>query len=103
MSSWANKWRDIYIGSQQDVVGQSQQTTAFKYQAQQGEFELELPSERCYLINEDTTVEYLANHIAETLYRETPADQIKVKAYEGLGKGAIAERGKAFTGGVTGV
>lgn len=92
---WAARWRDIYIGSREDLVGAPQHHGVpcyrFAYTAQQGRFELTLPQACCYLIDTDSTVEYIASHIAATLKLQHPHTVIKVKAYEGLGKGAIAE------------
>ena len=94
---WATRWQDIYIGSEEDVVRRHVDSTGtpyvtFEYEANQGEFALTLPEERVYLLDTDTTVELIAAHIADTLKGEFPNDRIRVKAYEGVGKGAIAER-----------
>ncbi len=89
MQRWADQWRDIYIGSVDDIVEEKEGTTVFRYLAQQGQFLLELPSTRCYIVDTDTTVEWIAHHIASTLKRETPDDVIEVRAYEGIGKGAV--------------
>ncbi|WP_336366866.1 6-carboxytetrahydropterin synthase [Marinobacter sp. C2H3] len=94
---WAERWKDIYVGSEEDVVrretGADGRThVTFEYEANQGEFTLTLPESRVYLMNTDTTVELIAAHIADELKRAYPDDRIRVKAYEGVGKGAIAER-----------
>jgi len=92
MEAWAQRWQDIYIGTRSDisddVVNPANQ--GFRYQAQQGEFYLELPKENCYLMDSDTTIEFIAQHIANTLKTENPQDNFEVKAFEGLAKGAIA-------------
>ncbi len=44
------------------------------------------------MLDSDTTVELIAAHIAGQLKSEFPEDAIRVKAYEGVGKGAIASR-----------
>ncbi|MBR9870490.1 MAG: 6-pyruvoyl tetrahydropterin reductase, partial [Gammaproteobacteria bacterium] len=44
------------------------------------------------MLETDTTVELIAAHMADVLKAEFPADEIRVKAYEGVGKGAIAVR-----------
>ncbi|WGO97348.1 6-carboxytetrahydropterin synthase [Saccharophagus degradans] len=90
MSAWADLWADIYIGTEEDVVSTQGEHTAFVYTAQQGEFSLKLPSACVYMIDTDTTVEFIAQHIANTLKQQHPADSFTVKAYEGLAKGAIA-------------
>lgn len=95
---WAKLWQDIYVGSEEDVTQRwvAEDGTAyvtFEYEANQGEFALTLPESRVYMLDSDTTVELIAAHIAEQLKAEFPDDVIRVKAYEGVGKGAIANRG----------
>jgi hypothetical protein len=63
----------------------------FNYEAQQGPFEIILPARCCYLIDTDSTVEFIAHHIAQKTRQENPEAFIRVKAYEGINKGAIAE------------
>ena len=94
MARWAQLWQDIYIGTQEDLCHASPLSAdadnyAFAYQSQQGEFSLSIPKKRCYLIETDTTVELIARHIALQLANAYPKDTIEVKAYEGIGKGAI--------------
>lgn len=92
---WADKWCDIYIGSREDLVGEFKEAGEsyyrFAYKADQGNFEITLPEKKCYLIDCDTTVELLAWHIAQRTRQLHPETFIRVKAYEGLDKGAIAE------------
>jgi 6-pyruvoyl-tetrahydropterin synthase len=92
---WAKKWKDIYIGSKEDVKTSEHHNgmehTRFHYLAAQGEFELLLPSSSVYLIETDTTVEWIAEHIATTLKNQRPQNKFKVRCYEGIKKGAIAE------------
>jgi 6-pyruvoyl-tetrahydropterin synthase len=92
---WADTWRDIYIGSREDLVKQFEENEQtyllFAYKAEQGNFEITLPKSICYLIDCDTTVELLAWHIAQRTRQLHPESFIRVKAYEGLDKGAIAE------------
>lgn len=94
---WATLWRDIYVGSEEDVTRRwvDEHGTAyvtFEYEANQGEFALTLPEQRVYMMSTDTTVELIAAHMADQLKAEFPEDTIRVKAYEGVGKGAIASR-----------
>lgn len=89
---WASRWRDIYIGTREDIVAESDTSMSFAYEAQQGRFEIMLPKSCCYLIDTDSTVEYLADHIAATLKLEHPDDSFLVKAYEGVMKGALGSR-----------
>ncbi len=92
---WAERWRDIYLGTQADIHAQpthnQQAYYHFVYQAQQGEFELTLPQRCCYLIDTDTTVELIAHHLAHVIKAERPTSRIRVKAFEGINKGAIVE------------
>ncbi|MGB3621614.1 6-pyruvoyl tetrahydropterin reductase [Ketobacter sp. MCCC 1A13808] len=92
--AWALKWKDIYIGTKEDLTepfsDKGVEYCTFAYQAQQGDFELTLPKSKVYLIDTDTTVEYLAEHIAGRLNQDNPDCEIEVKAFEGVMKGAIA-------------
>ena len=89
MKNWADKWEDIYIGSRDDLISSSDAHYLFEYQAQQGHFSLNIPKSQCYLIDTDSTVEFIAQHIAQELKNAEPNDKHVVKAYEGLAKGAI--------------
>lgn len=94
--AWALKWKDIYIGTRSDVVREFSESGVdyiqFGYDAQQGRFELTLPATQVYLIDTDSTVEYLADHIAAHLKADDPDHEFEVRAYEGVMKGAIARR-----------
>ena len=93
-NNWADRWTDIYIGSEEDLVSISSDDKSimhFAYDAPQGHFELTLPKQVCYLMPTDTTVECIAAHIAQVLHDEEPSRRITVKAFEGLNKGAIFE------------
>lgn len=89
---WATQWTDIYIGTQEDLHNQTQiqgiEHNHYRYTAPQGEFSLTIPSSACYDIETDSTVEQIAQHIANTLGQQHP--DVLVKAFEGIGKGAIA-------------
>jgi len=87
---WAELLRDIYIGTREHtVVAAETGNTRFEYEAEQGMFALELPSKNCYLVDTETTVEFIAEHIA-TQTAVLTSGKICVKAFEGVGKGAIA-------------
>lgn len=96
---WADRWDDIYLGTREDL----QQTIhiegtphyVFNYTSAQGEFTLTIPEDHCYLVDTDTTVEYLAEHIAHALAEEAPNRQFLVRAFEGVDKGALAGSGRA--------
>ncbi|NKF52485.1 hypothetical protein G3R49_18155 [Shewanella sp. WXL01] len=101
---WAKRWKDIYLGSQDDVVdvaslelsAQANVTDdshfGFHYQAPQGDFQLAMPKACCEIIPHDTTVELLAEYMANTLHEQQPQSSFKVIAFEGIGKGAISTR-----------
>jgi len=93
---WAACFRNIYIGTQEDVKSvvdiKGKSHTCFAYTAEQGRFKLTMPSKRVYLIETDSTVELIAAHIADQCIKNNPNNHYLVKAFEGVGKGAIAER-----------
>jgi len=43
------------------------------------------------MMNTDTTVEFIARHLADTIKQLHPDSQVRVRAFEGVNKGAIAE------------
>jgi 6-pyruvoyl-tetrahydropterin synthase len=90
---WADRWQDVYIGTSEDVIGTSLREGLayyeFGYTGSQGEFGLTLPQAASYLIDSDSTVENIAQHIAEQLKADFPADEFRVYAYEGVDKGAV--------------
>lgn len=89
---WSARLRDIYIGSREDLVSENRQDgkdyLQFAYSANQGTFSLQVPSARCYLIDAESTVENIAQHILERLLETYPEDVFEVRAFEGIGKGA---------------
>jgi 6-pyruvoyl-tetrahydropterin synthase len=91
----AERWRDIYIGSRDHLAGETclegQSCYRFAYHAPQGEFELVLDKRRCELLDTASTIENIAEHIAMLLGQRDPAARYRVRAYEGIRKGAIAE------------
>jgi 6-pyruvoyl-tetrahydropterin synthase len=87
---WAERLRDSYIGSTAHLRSQADGRNRFAYTAPQGAFELELPARCCYLLDSETTVEQIAAHLAERIKQEHPQDEVVVRAFEGIGKGAIA-------------
>lgn len=89
---WAEKLRDSYIASREDLHPDADTPPGyyrFSYEAAEGPFSLQLPQRFCHLLDSDSTVEHIARHIAETLKAEKPQNTYKVRAYEGLGKGAV--------------
>jgi 6-pyruvoyl-tetrahydropterin synthase len=96
---WAKRWCDIYIGSTEDIVNASEtvfvmpdaeQHHLFAYESSQGRFELAIPKAESEMIDTDTTVECLAQFMADEHKRLRASSDFRVLAYEGVGKGAIA-------------
>lgn len=87
---WAALFRDIYIGSTEDLgYTPNPGYLRFNHVSGEGRFSLELPRRRVYLIDSDSTVELIAQHIYNALKRTHPERSYRVRAYEGVGKGAI--------------
>ncbi|WP_299981629.1 6-carboxytetrahydropterin synthase [uncultured Pseudoteredinibacter sp.] len=88
-AQWSERWCDIYLGSDFDVSERSDTQLSFAYQSAQGNFDISLPATCCELLPTDTTVEWIACYIAEQLKKAAPGSQFKVRAFEGIGKGAV--------------
>lgn len=89
-AAWAQRWRDIYLGTREDLVAHSGGRLRFVYTAAEGRFELELPEARCELLEGDTTVERIAEYLAAQIAAQHPGQAVDVRAYEGVMKGAAA-------------
>ncbi len=111
---WCQRWQDIYIASNCDRVNKAdielsahantliekidlpteanEQSTYqyFSYYAPQGRFDIAVSDNVLDEVDCDSTVELLADYIARQLKAEHSDDEIKVIAYEGVAKGAIA-------------
>ncbi len=91
----AEQYRDIYLYTAEDLVKEYQLNDidylVIRYQAQQGTFELHIPKQSCLELHTDTTVELIAQHIAQQCQNVEPDAHLLVKTYEGVQKGAIAE------------
>jgi len=91
---WSACFRNMYIGTREDIDKkleiEGKAHIKFSYKASQGEFSVTLPEKRVYLIDTDSTVELIATHIASKCSSKNPNNHYRVKAYEGIGKGAIA-------------
>lgn len=91
-------WEDIYVATAEDKVDaaqleyitQTDSQVAFKYESSQGHFELAMEKSAVYVMPVDTTVELIAQYLADKLKQENPQNEYKVVAYEGVAKGAIA-------------
>lgn len=70
------------------------ETTVIRYTSRQGHFRLRLPAERCEILPTPTTVEHIARWLAEQVARHhAPGQRVRVQAFEGIDKGALAEAG----------
>lgn len=101
---WSNQWQDIYLGSRDDVVSVPQLNRSeaakqltreathvgYSYVAEQGLFELIVPKAENYLLETDSTVECIAEYLAQQIHQRHPKQKVMVRAFEGVGKGAIA-------------
>lgn len=101
---WSDRWADIYLGSLEDQAAlpnlnrssaaRQAATDAthigYSYVADQGLFELSVPKAENYLIDSDSTVECIAQYLADTIKADAPDQKVQVRAFEGVGKGAIA-------------
>lgn len=89
---WAERFEDIYLGTQEDInqekIINNIPCYEFSYTAEQGDFLICLPKSCCYIIDTDTTVEWIAQHISTTTQAENANSVIRVRAYEGINKGA---------------
>ena len=91
---WAARWQGIYIGEQSDLATTDDAGRHhFAYTAPQGNFALAIDAARCVVLDGPPTVENVADHIAGELALAHPGQRVAVRAYEGVGKGAIARRG----------
>ncbi len=92
----ALRWFDIYLGTEDDVLAQGNGRVRFGYDAPQGRFELALPESRVEMMPGDTTVERIAEWIADATALSQPGGAaqaaVEIRAYEGVMKGAIARR-----------
>lgn len=91
---WSACFRNIYIGTKEDITAEfdldGKSYVTFSYSAQQGDFSVTFPKKRVYLIDTDSTVELIAEHVLQQCTLKQPTNHYVVVAYEGVGKGAIA-------------
>lgn len=85
-------WLDIYLGTRADVVLRGNGRVRFAYTAPEGRFELTLPENRVDYLDTDTTVERIADALADRLAPVACGELLEVRAYEGVMKGALARR-----------
>jgi 6-pyruvoyl-tetrahydropterin synthase len=90
----SKKLKDSYIGIKENVLEEIKVNDIdhikFSYQAQQGNFELIVPSEHVLLIENETTIECISEYFAKQLFSKYEKKwSISVRVYEGVKKGAI--------------
>ena len=90
-TTMAKRWQDIYIGTAEDVRDYKADRINFAYATKEGKFTLELDRDRIHLMESDSTVECIAEHVLSLLEDELKNTHFKVRAFEGINKGAIAE------------
>ncbi len=90
----ARRWLDIYLGSREDIVARGNGRIRFAYTAPEGDYQLALPETHVDLLDTDSTVECIAEHLARQMHPGAPG-KMRVRAYEGVMKGAIAWAGEA--------
>jgi 6-pyruvoyl-tetrahydropterin synthase len=88
----AADWADIYLGSREDLQSADGDGHRYAYRSAEGAFRLALPAAACALLDTDTTVECIAEHLADRAAAARPGRAVSVRAYEGVMKGAIAHR-----------
>ena len=88
---WADAWADIYLASAEDVLSKTADEYRFEYQAEQGHFALTMPATHCYVIDTDSTVEWISHYLATQIKQRHPEKHVRVRAFEGVNKGAQAE------------
>lgn len=91
---WAETLRDSYIGTREDLQPSDDTPPGyyrFAYSAAEGEFSIQLPQRFCHLLDTDSTVEHIAAHIAQGLKDAEPNQSFRVRAFEGIGKGAVVD------------
>src|SRR5699024_1957676 len=86
---WTQSWQGVFIAGRADLTVPATATgrLSFGYAASQGDFALDLAADRCVLLDGPATVENIAEHIAKELALRYFGHLVKVRAYEGVGKG----------------
>lgn len=85
----ASAWADVYLGTREDLVARANGELRFAYTAPEGQFELALSEAHAELLDTDTTVERIAEHLAWVAAARLPGRTVEVRAYEGVMKGAV--------------
>ena len=90
--AWCKRWQGIYIVSREDIASKvsrdGQDYLHMAYSANEGGFELVLPTKHCEIVATDTTIELITRYISETM-RKMHNKTLSVQAFEGLNKGSV--------------
>ncbi|HEX4871743.1 MAG TPA: 6-carboxytetrahydropterin synthase [Nevskiaceae bacterium] len=86
----AAAWRDVYLASRDDRLGESGGQVHLGYDAPEGRYELSLPASRLDWLDGDSTVECIAEELHRRWRPQLAAGRLEIRAYEGVMKGAIA-------------
>ncbi len=72
---------------------ESTQPLTISYQGSLGLYEATVPANRVFITEEETSIESIAQELANLIASEgiEAGGPIRVKCFEGIGKGAIAE------------
>lgn len=89
MSQVVNADPELRPGVRPEVT----KSLALSYQGSMGLFEATVPSNRVFLVEDETSIESISQELVRVIAREGVeiGAPIKVKCFEGIGKGAIAE------------
>jgi 6-pyruvoyl-tetrahydropterin synthase len=72
--------------------GKGRDLVTLSYEASQGLFEATLPAERIFVTEPDTSIECLAQTLAQLVKREeNTAERVKIICWEGIDRGSVAE------------
>ncbi len=97
---WCDSWKNSYIATREDLkeehVIDGILHYYFSYSAQEGDFSLTLPQSCCYLLDSESTIEHIAQHLLEKVQLDGPDHQWDINVFEGIGKGAIASNHPSF-------
>ncbi|GHD27570.1 6-carboxytetrahydropterin synthase [Halioglobus pacificus] len=91
-TQWSQRLADAYVATDVHVVEEFEHNgiphTSMQYTAAQGEFAISLPSKYVFTMPHVSTVENIAMHLASCIAEESRG-KVCVKAFEGVGKGAL--------------
>ncbi|WP_110687213.1 6-pyruvoyl trahydropterin synthase family protein [Salinicola aestuarinus] len=89
---WSTILNNSYLVDSSDIadVRDADERLTVRYRSAQGQFQLRMPEAQCHVLDSPTTVEHIAAWIARNVAKTTPGS-IRVQAFEGIDKGALAE------------